>query len=242
MITPHIKIKSPQAIKNKKKRDPKFQLGHRRRLFDKMRKNLLTDYEMLEVLLTFAIARRDVRPLARELIYRFGNYHSVLLAPSDLLMEVPGVGPRVVEIIQTAHKSCIFESRGIMETMPVLKEKDAILNYCKFKIGIKNIEEAHAIYLNAKGRMIIDDLLNIGTNNHVNIIDRNILARAMYLNADRVILVHNHPCAGAKFSRDDLDTTLQLRKYLARENITLLDHILVCGGLAYSLNNELHVL
>ncbi len=214
-----------------------FHSGHRQRLTKKFLDNKATDYELLELLLTFGMARRDMRPLSRLLIKTFGSYHQVLSAPRDRLLEVHGVGPRLATLIQLAHQSAIIECRGRLDSQPVFHDERSLANYCKLNLAGKNVEEFHVLYLDKDNRLIMDDLHTIGTVDSATIYPREILRRGLYLNAVNVILVHNHPSECVSFSKDDIICTEHIVRKLAENDIGFYDHYLVSGTMVYSMIN-----
>ncbi len=217
--------------------DDKFHAGHRQRLTQKFLSGKVTHYELLELMLTFSIPRRDVRPLSRLLLKTFGSYNQVLTAPIARLMEIPGVGPRTVTLIKLAQESGILQCQERLDSLPIFHDDKTLANYCKLMVGGKRVEEFHVLYLDKKFRLIADDLHTIGTIDYATIYPREILARALYLNAHSVFVYHNHPHESTWFSSDDVECTMAIIKKLSENDIHFYDHYVVSGTMVHSMRN-----
>lgn len=214
--------------------DLNFHAGHRERLRQKFLDGHLADYEVLELLLSFVIPRCDVRPLARGLVAHFGGIYAVLTAPISELMGYKGVGRNTAIFIKAIaslmQTSCKFE----LTQSPIFHDEITLRNYCILKMGGKTIEEFHVLYLDINLRLIADDLHTIGTIDWSPVFPRDILKRALDLNARSVVLLHNHPTPNTSFSEPDVKITSEIKNILATCDINLYDHYLVSGGIVYS--------
>ncbi|MBO8406924.1 MAG: RadC family protein [Proteobacteria bacterium] len=217
--------------------DLSFHSGHRERLRQKFLDNNLADYELLELLLSFVIPRRDVRPLARGLMKKFGGIYPILSAPIDKLTEFRGIGRNTAIFIKTVHKIMLQGYKCELETQKVFHNERALLNYCLLLLGGKSKEESHVLYLGPDYRLLADDLHSVGTNDWAAIYPREILKRALELNALSVLLVHNHPTPLTTFSTEDIKLTADVQSLLNSGDIRLHDHYLVSGGIVYSARN-----
>lgn len=217
--------------------DPMFFKGHRQRLIKKFLNGQATQYETLELLLTYAVPRRSMRIPARTLLKTFGSGHQVMTAPFCRLMETKDIGPKSALLIKLVHAFGIFECAERLASLPVFHDEKILANYCKFKVGGKNVEEFHVLYLDHKQRMITDDLHTIGTIDYASIYPREILSRALYLNAHSVLIYHNHPQETARFSSDDINATKIIMEKLAQNDVILYDHYLVAGTTVLSMRN-----
>ncbi len=209
-------------------------IGHRERLRQKFLDDKLTDYELLELLISYAIPRRDVHLLARNLIEHFGGVYQILTAPMDRLIEFDGVGRNTAIFIKVVGQIMLDGYRGGLKEAPLYRNDALLKNYCVLKLGGKTVEELHVLYFDADWRMLSDDLHSNGTFNTTVAYPREILRRALDLNARSVVLVHNHPTIGTAFSSQDIAVTEQISNLLKVVDIGLYDHYVVSGEVVYS--------
>lgn len=218
-----------------------LQQGHRARLRKKFLDGQLAEYELLELLLTYAIPRRDVRTLARQLYKKYGNIQHMLSLPMSELMVNVGVKENVATFLKLIHKITTLEYKYILGNAPIFYDFSKLENYCKLLLGDKTVEEFHVFYLDKKFALILDDLHSSGTIDWAAVYVREIVKKALDLNAYSVLLVHNHPSAHTSFSVPDIQMTQELENALGQLGIDLYDHLLVSGNVLYSARN-LHLL
>ena len=217
--------------------DLSFRIGHRERLRQKFLDDQLADYELLELLLSFAIPRRDVRPLARGLMAKFGGIHQVLTAPIEELMKYDGVGKNTAIFIKAIHKTMLLGYKACLDKRPVFHDEKILTNYCKMLLSGKQKEEFHVLYLGADLRLLHHDLHSVGTVASSAVYPREILNRALDVGARSVVLLHNHPTPCTSFSTEDIEITDKIKEILEKVEIRLHDHYVVSGGLIYSARN-----
>ncbi len=217
--------------------DVNFHLGHRERLRQKFLDNKLTDYEQLELLLGFVIPRRDVRPLARGLIAKFGGIYPILTAPIENLIEYKGIGKNTAIFIKLVHQIMLSSYKTCLETGTVFHNEKILSNYILLLLSGKATEELHVLYLDVNRRLLADDLHSSGTINYAVVYPREIVKRALALSAKYVILLHNHPTPNTSFSSDDVQITTELQALLKPLGIEIHDHYVVSGGIVYSARN-----
>lgn len=210
--------------------DVLFHAGHRERLKAKLLDGKLTSYEKLELLLTFAIPRRDVRPLARSLIQKFRSVYFVFTAPIEELERVPGVGRSTAILIHLVHELMLVSYRERLADGTVLADMTFIKEYCRQLLSGKQVEEFHVMYLGKNNRLLLDDTHSVGTLDYSAAHPREIARKALSLNAISVILVHNHPMSDNGFSRQDIELTDTVAQHLRLASATVLDHLLVSGN------------
>lgn len=218
---------------------PDLHVGHRARLRQNFLDDNLAKYELLELLLSYAIPRKDVRPLARMLYKKFGGIYPILSAEIKDLMTVAGLGKNIAIFIKIVQKI-------MLEGYKCKLEKDATLfyneeqfnNYCLLMLGGKHIEESHVLYLDVEGRLIEDELHSIGSIDYTDLRQREIVKKALDLDAKFVALVHNHPKPNCSFSEQDIAATQKLKQALDMVNIVLHDHYVVSGGIVYSMKKS----
>lgn len=220
-----------------KEEDLSFRQGHRERLRQKFLEDKLTDYELLELLLSFAIPRIDVRPLARGLMKRFGGIYQILTASYEDLISYKGVGKNTAVFIKAIQQVMIKGYKSCLSASPIFHDESVLANYCKLLLSGKSVEEFHILYLNTERRLLADDLHSRGTIDWTAVYPRELLKRALDLNAKYIVLLHNHPTPNKSFSMQDIETTLSIQKLLAEVDIILHDHFIVSGGILYSARN-----
>lgn len=221
-----------------KKEDIKsLQIGHRERLRKKFLGGQLQEYEMLELLLTYTIPRRDVRPLARQLFNKYKNIPNLLAEPMESLLKNNGVKENTATFLKFIHQISTLNYKYNLIEKPVFYEYDKLEHYCILLLANKTVEEFHVLYLDNAHKLLLDELHSSGTINSSDVYIREIIKKALDLNAISIVLVHNHPSGINNFSYDDVQTTLNLRYALNKFDMTLYDHILVANGVCYSMRN-----
>lgn len=215
--------------------DALFHNGHRERLREKFLQGKLTAAELLEFLLGFAIPRRDLRPLSRRLLAEFGGIHQVLSASQDQLMKIDGVGKTTALLLMATHEIMTHAYKSVLKEESVYCNPDRMDNYCRMIVGGKTIEEFHVLFLDAEYRLLEDWTHSVGTVNWSAVYPREIIKKALDLNARSVVLVHNHPTPNMSFSDDDVAITETLMDLLKAMGLALHDHFLVSGDIVYSI-------
>jgi DNA repair protein RadC len=209
---------------------PSYISDHRKRLrarFMDGGASALPDYELLELVLFRAIPRQDVKPLARLLLDRFGDFNRVVTAPPARLAEVQGVGDAVVQELKIVEAAAHRMARARVMQRAVLTSWDALLDYCHTAMAHRETEQFRILYLDRKNVLIADEEQAQGTVDHVPVYPREVVKRALELNASALILVHNHPSGDPTPSDADISITLQIRDAAATLGITLHDHLIV---------------
>ena len=220
------------------KPDELFHAGHRERLKKKFLDGKLVEYEKLELLLGYAIPRRDVRPLARKLIQHFGNVYYVLNANIDDLVAVDGVGRSTAVLIKLVHNLiCISHEKKLKEGSMYMQH-DTLIEYCRMKMTELKSEEFHVLYLDANFCLQRHEVHSQGSAESSNVYIEKIMEYALKNNIKSVVLLHNHPCTNNTFSSTDIEITTRLEYLLNMCNIQLYDHFVVSGGIVHSVRNE----
>ena len=218
-----------------------LQQGHRERLRKKFLESHLEEYEILELLLTYAIPRRDVRLLARQLYNKYGNIHRMLSVPYEKLMENEGIKENTAVFFKVIHSLMLLSYESVLKDVPVFHDYEKLIHYCQLSVGGKATEEFHVLYLDGKYRLIKDELHSAGTTDWAAVYVREIIKKAVMLNARNIILYHNHPTPGTCFSEEDINMTQELENSLSKLGIGLYDHLVISGNEAYSAKN-MHLL
>lgn len=203
--------------------------GHRDRLRTKLIKrgaNALEDYELLETLLFAFIPRRDVKPVAKALLTRFGGISAVLAADPKDLVKVSGVGETVAAYIKATQEIGARAAIETIETRPVISSWSALLAYVRTQLQHEPREQFRVLFLDRKNQLIADELMGQGTVDHAPVYPREIARRALELSASSLILVHNHPSGDPTPSRADIDMTREIMDALSPLEITVHDHLI----------------
>jgi len=204
--------------------------GHRQRLrqrFDEAGADALPDYELLELLLCQALPRRDVKPLAKRLIERFGTIGSVLGADRRALKEVAGVGDGVVHTLKLVEALGVRTLREPIIGRPVIGTWQAVLDYCTARLGHNKTEHFRVLFLDNHNALIADEEQQHGTVDHVVLYPREVIKRALEHGASAVVLVHNHPSGNPSPSRADIELTKEVAKAGATLGVTVHDHLVI---------------
>lgn len=218
--------------------DNEFRLGHRARLRQKFTEGKLNEAEQLELLLTFAIPRRDVRPLARKLIAEFGSVYHVLHAGTDALMAVTGIGQSTVLLLNLVHELIGLNYHKQLAEKSVYLAQDALTAYCRDKMMSLATEEFHVLYLDSGMCLAEHEVHSRGSIESTNVYFDRIVARAINKGYKSVLLLHNHPTTDNTFSMTDIDITRKLEYALGLCGIQLFDHLVVSGGIVHSMRAE----
>ncbi len=169
--------------------------GHRLRLKDRFTNagpEALPDYELLELVLFSAIPRRDTKPIAKRLLETFnGSFAEVINAPPARLKEVKGVGDAAVMQLKLVRAAALRLMQVDIRGREVLASWDAVIAYCRGQMGYDTVEQFRILFLDKKNRLIADELQQRGTVDHTPVYPREVVKRALQLNASAVILAHN---------------------------------------------------
>lgn len=201
--------------------------GHRKRLKNRFMKDptLIPDYELLELILYWVFPRRDTKDLAKNLLSRMGSLAAVLNAPPSLLQR-----DKTEKALYAFH--CIRETsrRLILEEIlqaPLLNNTHKLKEYCATTMAYKSIEELRLFFVDKKYYLIQEDLHASGTLDNISVYPRELLKRALELNATGILMVHNHPSGDSTPSSSDITLTHHLRDSLAPFSIKILDHLII---------------
>ncbi len=209
---------------------PRHYEGHRKRLrsrFAERGREALADYELLELLLFRSIPRRDTKPIAKDLLARFGTLAGVLSAPEGLLCEVPGVKQATAQdlaLVRAASQALIQSS---LKEGSILSSWADVVRYCRAAMAHDPIESLRVLFLDRKNRLLRDEVLQTGTVDHTPAYPREILKRALELSAGSIILVPNHPSGDPTPSRADIEMTQSIIQAAEALDLSVHDHIIV---------------
>ncbi len=216
-------------------------LGHRDRLKDRFERAGLTglqDYEILELLLFYALPRKDVKPLAKDLLKRFGSLKEVLDAGNEALEGVPGIGRHAALLFRLVRDLGSLYLQQRAEEKEQISSTRELIDYClSFMGGLKD-EHFAVIYLNARNKIIKVDTIQEGIVNQAVVYPRKVLEKALTHKASAIILVHNHPSGHVRPSDADIRLTRVLQDAARVMDIVLHDHLIVGENRFFSFREE----
>lgn len=207
-------------------------IGHRQRLRQRFLVGFgrdMADYELLELLLTFAIPRKDVKPLAKKLITQFGNFANVIAAPEYKLRGIDGIKDNSLTLLKLIHASSQRLCWQNLESddLPVLFNIDTLIDYCRSTIAYSEVEELYILYLDVKLKIVDKELFQKGSLSSVCSSPREIVKSSIDKNASGIIMVHNHPSGSAKPSSNDIELTKKVEQACSLMGIKLHEHIII---------------
>ena len=204
--------------------------GHRdrlRRRFLSAGADALADYELLEMLLFGAIPRRDVKPLAKQLIDQFGSLGGVLNAEPLQLERRAGLSTTAaatVRLVAAMAQRMLLEQ---VRAQPLMSNWTQVLDYLNLAMKYESVEQLRLLFLDRKNRLIADEVQQRGTVDQAPAYPREVARRSLDLNASAVLLVHNHPSGDPAPSRADIDMTRDIAAALNAVGVTLHDHLVI---------------
>lgn len=205
--------------------------GHRARLRARLLDDpqSLADYELIEYLLSFAIPRRDTKPLAKKLLREFGSFAQLVSADPESLRRVNGMGDGSIAALKIAQATSLHLLKGKFREHPIISSWDALLDWLRADMGPIDRERVRALFLNSRNMLIRDEVVSEGSIDQSAIYVREIIRRALELSAAAVIIVHNHPSGNPEPSRQDIAITRELAEAAEKLGIALHDHIIIGG-------------
>ncbi|GAA3858162.1 DNA repair protein RadC [Celeribacter arenosi] len=211
-------------------RPPSYLRDHRKLLEERFFSGgaqAMPDFELLELILYRALPRADVKPIAAALIAAFGDYNRVISAPLARLTEVEGVDLPVAQELKIVEAAAHRLARARVMQRPVISSWQAVLDYCHTTMSHRETETFRVLYLDRKNTLIADEEQGKGTVDHVPVYPREVVKRALELNASAIILVHNHPSGDPTPSEADVTMTNQIRDAAEALDIQLHDHLII---------------
>lgn len=204
--------------------------GHRERLRERFAHDFgetMPDYELLELILFQLIPRRDVKPLAKEMIAKYGSFAETLAAPVEQLEKFHGMGEISALALKTYYSAAKRLARQNVMNKSVLNHHEAVIEHCRTSMAYESKEQFRILFLNNKNILIADEVQQIGTVNHTPVYPREVVKRALDLSATAIILVHNHPSGDPTPSRDDIEMTKKIRDAGKPLGVVLHDHFII---------------
>jgi len=205
-------------------------LGHRQRLRDRFMEageHAIADYELMELLLFRAIARRDVKPLAKALIERFGSFAEALAARPERLREIEGLSEAAIVELKITEAAARRLARGALEKRTVLSCFSSVTDYCRTAMAYAEREEFRILFLDKRNALIADEVQGVGTIDHTPVYPREVVRRALELGSSALILAHNHPSGDPTPSAADIRMTKEIIAIAQPFGIAVHDHLIV---------------
>ncbi|MCF6220501.1 MAG: DNA repair protein RadC [Robiginitomaculum sp.] len=217
------------VTKPAKKPKPHYH-GHRDRLRARFLEGgvqALADYELLELYLFRSILRRDVKPIAKELIAKFGSFAEVVSAPINRLAEVKGISEKIALDLKILQAGALKIGQESILGRPVLSSWNALLDYCRSAMQFETEEQFRVLFLDKKNRLIADEILGQGTVDRAPVYPREVIKRALELSSTAIILAHNHPSGDPTPSQSDIDMTNNIVAAAKPLGVTVHDHLII---------------
>ena len=204
--------------------------GHRDRLrarFLEGGASALADYELLELYLFNSIPRRDIKPLAKDLITRFGSFAEVVSAPIAHLREVKGVSEKTALDLKILQAGALKLGQESLLGRPVLSSWTALLDYCRSAMQFETEEQFRVMFLDKKNRLIADEIIGQGTVDRAPVYPREVIKRALELSSTAIILAHNHPSGDPTPSHSDIEMTNNIVAAAKPLGVAVHDHLII---------------
>ncbi len=212
------------------KKDKPHYHGHRDRLrarFADGGVSALADYELLELYLFNSIPRRDVKPLAKDLIDTFGSFAEVVSAPIDRLTEVKGISEKTALDLSLIKAAATKLGQQSIMDKPILSSWTALMNYCRSAMQFEGKEQFRVLFLDKKNRLIADEILGQGTVDRAPVYPREVIKRALELNSTALIVTHNHPSGDTTPSQSDINMTNSIVDAASAIGVVVHDHLII---------------
>ena len=222
--------------------------GHRERIKEKFLKNGIdgfAEYEILELLLTYCIPRKDTKPIAKELLNKFKSLDNIFKADFDKLSAIDGLGKNSIVFLKLIgdlpsiiYKDELKNKKLIDKETLKISNKDILLKYLRNKIGYEEIEKFYVLYLSSSNEVIEFEENSVGTLDRSSVYPREIYKKVINLNAKSLILVHNHPSDNITPSKSDIELTNEIAKGLKNFGALLIEHIIITKNSYFSFLEE----
>ena len=222
--------------------------GHRERIKEKLLKNGIdgfAEYEILELLLTYCIPRKDTKPIAKELLNKFKSLDNVFKADFDKLSAIDGLGKNSIAFLKLIgdlpsiiYKDELKNKKLVDKETLKISNKDILLKYLRNKIGYEEIEKFYVLYLSSSNEVIEFEENSVGTLDRSSVYPREIYKKIINLNAKSVILAHNHPSDNITPSKCDIELTNEIAKGLKNFGALLIEHIIITKNSYFSFLEE----
>ncbi len=218
-------------------------LGHRKRVRDRFLAGGgkdMADYEFLELLLMMSIPRRDVKPIAKNLIRKFGSFAEVVNADSTELLSCEGIKETSLALLKAVKEGALRMQYQTLKAsdQPIINSMDIMIDYFRSSMAYADVEQFRIVWLDTKLRLIGEEIQQRGTINSVSLHPREVIKSAINHGAGAIIMVHNHPSGDVTPSYADIEITNKIDAACKAVNIRLIDHLIVSKNSIYSFSQK----
>jgi DNA repair protein RadC len=179
------------------------------------------------LLLALALPRVDVKPLAKTLIKEFGSFAGAISADPAALLKVKGMGEGAIAGLKTVRAAALLMTKQELLKQPVIANWQKLLDYCRISLAEEKTEQFHLLFLDHKNALIAHERQQKGTVDHAPVYPREVVKRALELQASAIIMLHNHPSGDPTPSKDDVTMTKAVAAAAEKLGILLHDHVVV---------------
>ncbi len=219
----------------------KHYLKHKQRLRERFIEEGLDgfhDYEVLELLLSYSLVRKDTKTTAKKLIDHFGSITDVMNASVNELTKINGVSGRTAVMLKLVRESSVFMMKDKILKRYYVRSSQDVYSYLKHYYKGEKVETFLIIFLNTRNMIISVDPLFRGTVNEAKVYLRTIVEKSLQNGASAIIAVHNHPSGSIELSQEDIRLTKKLKETLRLIDVRMLDHIIVADNEMVSMNDS----
>lgn len=217
--------------------------GHRQRLKRRYLQcgyKAFQNYEILELLLTYAIPRKDVKVIAKLLLAKYGSIENILHQEIDVLLKNNGIGENsaiLLNLIGDIIKNIYYEKLEDKDFIEI-KTKEVLLKFLSKELGYSKVEKFLVLFLNNSNKLLGTEILFYGTIDKSAIYPREIVEKVINYRAKGVVFAHNHPSGNVKPSVADIEVTNHMVKALNMIDVKVLDHVVISNNDYFSFLEE----
>jgi len=216
-------------------------IGHRQRLKKKFFECGLRsfhDYETVEILLSYAIPRKDIKGLAKDLLERFGSLKGIMDAELKDLIAVKGISSHAAGLLKMVKEISALYLQEKAREKPQITCTGELLDFCKTALGGLKDENFCVLYLDTQNRIIAFETIHEGIVNQAVVYPRQVIERALSHKSSALILVHNHPSGYVKPSDADIRLTRTIQDTAKLLDIMVHDHLIIGENRFFSFREE----
>lgn len=218
-----------------------YNSDHRKRLRQKFFASGMAafhEYEIVELFLTCAIPRKNVKPQAKQLLDKFGSLKGIMDADIADLVKFKGVGKESAILIKFIKEIAALYLKQKAKEKPQISCTTDLLNFCRTEMGSKKDEEFCVIFLDAQNQIIEFETVQKGIVNQAVVYPRQVLESALKRKASAIILAHNHPSGHVRPSEADIRLTKTIQETAKVLDILVHDHIIIGENRFFSFREE----
>ncbi|GEB81775.1 hypothetical protein AOR01nite_02520 [Acetobacter orleanensis] len=176
--------------------------------------------------------------MAASLLRQFGSLAALLSAPDQVMQEAVGQTPALRVTLRLVQEAAVRLHKARLKRAGVLANRTQLKAYLSAMLAHERIEQVRVLFLDAAHRLLADEMLGRGTVDHTPIYPREVMRRALELEARILVLVHNHPSGDPSPSQDDILMTQRITQAASLLGMTVWDHVIIGSGRLFSLKEE----